>query len=82
MNVWGWLNPSAILFFEHRFSGSDRLQIRNTGSHIPLFKQTEILHTLIRMGSAALAAAVPAVSYPGKETRVSCKGNIEPHIIK
>ena len=57
------------------------LKIPNTGSHIPLFKQTEILHTLIRMGSAALAAAAPAVPYPGKETRISCKGNIEPHII-
>ena len=34
------------------------------------------------MGSAALAAAVPAVLYPGKETRISCKGNIKPHIIK
>ena len=34
------------------------------------------------MGSAALAAAAPAVPYPGKETRISCKGNIEPHIIK
>ena len=32
---------------------------------IPLLRQTEILQTLIGMGSAALAAAV---SYPGKAT--------------
>ena len=32
---------------------------------------TQIMHTLIGMGSAALAAAVP---YPGKATRISCKG--------
>ena len=33
--------------------------------------QSEILHTLIGMGSAALAAAV---FHPGKATRVSHKG--------
>ena len=31
---------------------------------------TKILHTLIGMGSAALATAVPN---PGKATRISCK---------
>ena len=38
---------------------------------IPLFGHMEILHTLIRMGSAAVAAAVP---YPGKLTQISCMG--------
>ena len=37
---------------------------------IALFGHTKILHTLIGMGSAALAAAVP---YPGKATRISRK---------
>ena len=50
---------------------------------IPLFGHTKILHTLIGMGrilhtligmgSAALVAVVP---YPGKETRISSKGQI------
>ena len=39
----------------------------------PLFGHTKIQHTLIGMGSAALAAAVP---YPGKATRISCKAQI------
>ena len=34
------------------------LKISNTGSHIPLFGHMKILHTLVGMGSAALAAAV------------------------
>ena len=38
---------------------------------IPLFGHTKILQTLIGMGSAALAAAVP---YPGEATRISSKG--------
>ena len=38
---------------------------------IPVFEHTKILHTLIGVGSAALAAAVP---YPGKATRISRKG--------
>ena len=37
----------------------DRLELRVA---IPLFGRTEILHTLIIMGSTALGAAVP---YPG-----------------
>ena len=40
-------------------------KIPNSGSHIPLFGHTKILHIAIGMGSAALAAAVP---YPGKAT--------------
>ena len=36
-----------------------------------LFGHTKILHTLIGMGSSALAAAV---SYPGKATWISCMG--------
>ena len=35
----------------------------------PLFEHTKILHTLVKMGSAALAAAVE-----GKVTQISCKG--------
>ena len=38
---------------------------------IPLFGDTKILHTLIGMGSAALAAAV---LYPGKATLIFRKG--------
>ena len=38
---------------------------------IPLFGHTKILQTLIGMGSAALAAAVP---YPGKATRIARRG--------
>ena len=37
---------------------------------VPLFWHTKILHTLIGMGSAALAAAFP---YPGKVIRISLK---------
>ena len=37
---------------------------------IPLFRRTNILHAMIGMGSAALAAAVP---YPGKVTRIFWK---------
>ena len=37
---------------------------------MPLFGHNEILQTLIRMGSAALVAAVP---YPGKATQISCE---------
>ena len=36
-----------------------------------MFGHRKILHTLIGMGSAAPAAAVP---YPGKVTRISSKG--------
>ena len=46
------------------------LKIPNTGSHIPLFGHTKILHVLLGMGSAALAAAVP---YPGKATRIPAR---------
>ena len=35
------------------------LEIPNTDSHIPLFGHRKVLHTLIGMGSASLAAAVP-----------------------
>ena len=38
---------------------------------IPLFGHRKILHTLIGMGSAVLAAAVP---YPDKATQISHKG--------
>ena len=47
------------------------LEIPNTGSHMPLFGHTKILHTPIGMGSAALAAAL---LYHGKATRISRKG--------
>ena len=47
------------------------LQIPNTLAAIPLSGHRKILHTLIGMGSAALAAAVP---YPGKVNRISRKG--------
>ena len=46
-------------------------QIPNTHSHISLSGHTETPHTLIRMGSAALAAAVP---YRGYATRISRNG--------
>ena len=39
-----------------------------------LFGHTEIPHTLIEMGSAALAAAVP---YSGEATRISRKGTMK-----
>ena len=35
------------------------VKIPNAGSHIPLFRHAEILHTLVEVGSAALAAAAP-----------------------
>ena len=38
------------------------LKTPSTVSYIPLFGHTKILHTLVGMGSAALAATVP---YPG-----------------
>ena len=41
---------------------------------IPLFGHTKILHTLIEMGSTALAAAVPYGAYLGKVTQISYKG--------
>ena len=44
------------------------LKIPNTGSHTI---HTKILHTLIEIGSAVLAAAVP---HPGKVTQISNKG--------
>ena len=62
----------------HASTSVCRLKIPNTGSKtivwthksqtlaaIPLSGLTKTLHTLIRMGSAALAATVP---YPGKST--------------
>ena len=42
-----------------------------TRAGIPLFGHTKILHTLIGMGSTALAAAV---SHQGKATRIFRKG--------
>ena len=45
------------------------LKIPNTGSHTTVWT-TKMLHTLIRMGSAAFAAAV---SYHVRETRISRK---------
>ena len=46
------------------------LKIPKTGTHFPLFGYTKTLHTLIAMGSAALAAAL---LYPRKVTRISRK---------
>ena len=40
---------------------------------VPLFCHTKTLHTLVGMGSAALAAAVP---YPGKATKISLNKEI------
>ena len=55
----------------HASTSVRTLQIPNTGSHsLPLFGHTKILQTLIGMGSAALAAALP---YLGKATRISRK---------
>ena len=49
----------------HASKSGRTLKIPDTGSHT-LFAHTEILHTLIGMGSAALAAAAP---FPGKATQ-------------
>ena len=46
-------------------------QKSQTLAAVPLLGQTKILYALIGMSSAALAAAV---HYPGKATRISCKG--------
>ena len=42
-----------------------------TRAAIALFGHTNVVHTVTRIGSAALAAAEP---YPGKGTRISRKG--------
>ena len=55
----------------HALTAVRTLKIPNTGSHIPLLVYTKILHTLIGVGSAGLAAAVP---YPCKAIRISRKG--------
>ena len=39
----------------------------NTGSHIPLLGQKKIAHTLMGMGSAALAAAVRGPEFPAMD---------------
>ena len=43
----------------------------NNGSHTTVWTYMKTLHTLIEMGSAALAAAVP---YTGKAIQISCMG--------
>ena len=45
---------------------------------IPLFVHTEILHTLVGMGSAARAAAVP---YPGKAPESPSRAHTHAHVI-
>ena len=57
----------------HASTAVRTLKIPNTGSHIPVFGYAKILHTLVGMGSAALAAAV---LYPAKVTRIFRKGQI------
>ena len=54
----------------HRSTSVRTLKIPNTVSHIIVWTH-EILHTLVGLGSAALAAAVP---YPAKATRISHYG--------
>ena len=48
-----------------------RVKKSQTLEAIPLFGHTKILHTLVGMGSAALAAAAP---YPGKTSRILREG--------
>ena len=56
----------------HASKSVGTLKITNTGCHIPLLGHTKILHTLVRMGTAAHVAAV--LPYPGKATRISRNG--------
>ena len=62
---------SLTVSAQHASTSVPTLKIPNTGSHIPLFGHTKTLHTLVGMGSPALAAAV---LYPGKATRTSHSG--------
>ena len=50
------------------FNVCARVKVTNAGSRISLFGDTEILHTLTGMGSAALSVAV---ALPIKATRIS-----------
>ena len=59
--------PCAI---SHASTSVRTLKIPNTGSHTIVWTQENTTHA-VRTGSAALTTAVP---YPGKATRVSCKG--------
>ena len=62
--------PDNTRVQSHASTSVRTLTIPNTGSRT-IAGHTKILHTLTEMGSAALAAAV---SYPGKATRISRKG--------
>ena len=53
------------------------LKIPNMAA-IPLFGHMDILHTLVGVGGAALAAAVPC---PGKAIEISPQGSKEKHSI-
>ena len=65
--------PYSLCVQSHASTSVRTLKFPNTGTvaATPLFGHSKVLHTLIAMGSAALAAAV---HYPGKGTRTSCKG--------
>ena len=75
------LCPYSPRVQSHASTSVCTLTIPNTGSHATVWTH-EILHTLTGMGGAALAAAV---SYPGKATRISRKGqsrcifSVRPH---
>ena len=51
--------PPCIIGMHQHVIYVHTLKILNAGTHIPLFGHTKILHTLTRMGSAALVAALP-----------------------
>ena len=65
-----WRCPYRPHVQSHASTAVCTLKIQ-TWAAVPLFRHRQILHTLIGMGRAALAAAM---LYLGKVTQISCKG--------
>ena len=63
--------PDSPRVQSHQLTSVHTLKIPNTGSHIPLSGHTDILQSLVEMGSAALAAGV---LYSDKATRAPREG--------
>ena len=63
--------PDSPRVQSHQLTSVHTLKIQNTSRHIPLFGHTDILQSLVEMGSVVLAAGV---LYPGKATRIPWPG--------